>query len=62
MTYPIQLESPFWAAVIGESRQIFSLVEQLRSVQMSTACSPIAAAAGHHEGSSLIHGLIGYFS
>ena len=66
MTYPIHPESPFWVAVIGKNRQTLFLAEQLRSVQTSTVCSPIAAAAaaaaaGHHEGSSLIHGLLGYF-
>ena len=56
MTYPIQPESPFWAAVIGKSPQTLSFAERLRSVQTSTVCSPIAAAAArHNEGCSLIH-------
>ncbi len=64
MTYPIHSESPFWAAVIGKNRQTLSFAEQLRSVQTSTVCSSIAAAAAawHHDGSSQIHGLLGYFS
>ena len=52
MTYRIQPGPPSGQHKLGKRRQTLSLAEQLRSVQTSTVCSPIAAAvAGHHEGS-----------
>ena len=57
MTYPIQPESPFWAAVIGESRQTLFLAEQLCSVQtFHCLLFSSSSSINYHEGSSLIHG------
>ena len=46
MTYPIHSEPPFWAAVIGESRQTLSLwLNNFVQCRRLTVCSSIAAAA-----------------
>ena len=66
MTYPIQPGSPFRAAEIGEAAKHTIFAERLGSVQTSTVCSPIEAAAAaaaswHHEENSLMHWTPVYF-